>query len=379
MNGSMKGIPESDTVFKMAYGAVSRFVLLFFFAWVGLLAPGVVFGAGEWPSRPGNYINDYADVLSPSEERELNAFLGAYERSTTNQIVVVIPQDLWGYDAGDLAQRIGESWGIGQRGRDNGVLVLIHPSAMPAVPVGGADATTKYGTYRDAFFGRHHALASQLGVVSSGERVSDTIFAELLSEILDDYRGPTSKTSRPSGYYGQAFIATGYGVEGYLTDLACARICREIMGPLVVAHRYREGIELTAIAIMEALEGVYVVGDGSGGGGAKDGGSVAWGLGVWFVILFVLPCLVVAFVVSLVRYWRARRRDAFVPRGGAFLYILGQTISLWFSYMGWVLFFLMQASASSSRSSSDGSSGGFSGFSGGGGGSFGGGGGGARF
>ena len=53
--------------------------------------------------------------------------LVAFNDSTSTQIAIVTVSDLKGYDKADYAQRLAEKWGIGQKGLDNGMLILVKP------------------------------------------------------------------------------------------------------------------------------------------------------------------------------------------------------------------------------------------------------------
>ena len=70
-------------------------------------------------------VYDYADVLNPTEEKELENKLVRYSDSTTTQIVVISVEDLKGEDIGILTPKWGHEWGIGQEKEDNGILILL--------------------------------------------------------------------------------------------------------------------------------------------------------------------------------------------------------------------------------------------------------------
>jgi len=74
---------------------------------------------------PPRLVNDYAGVLSDSEAQSLENKLVAFNDSTSNQIAVVIVNDLQGYDRSDFAYRVAKDWGVGQGDFNNGVLVLV--------------------------------------------------------------------------------------------------------------------------------------------------------------------------------------------------------------------------------------------------------------
>lgn len=70
-------------------------------------------------------VYDYADVLNPTEEKELENKLVRYSDSTTTQIVVITIDDLKGESIGLLTPRWAQEWGIGQEKEDNGILILL--------------------------------------------------------------------------------------------------------------------------------------------------------------------------------------------------------------------------------------------------------------
>ncbi|MFZ5942367.1 MAG: TPM domain-containing protein [Bacteroidota bacterium] len=81
------------------------------------------------PDAPSAWVNDYAGAFSRSEGAQLNEKLAAFEQRSSTQIFVVTLSDSKGYEPGDLAQRIGEKWKVGQQGKDNGIVILIDVNA----------------------------------------------------------------------------------------------------------------------------------------------------------------------------------------------------------------------------------------------------------
>ena len=77
------------------------------------------------PEHSGRLVNDFGDFLKPVEEQALERKLRAYNDSTSTQVVVLTVADLGGLDAQEFALRVGRSWGVGQQGRDNGVILLV--------------------------------------------------------------------------------------------------------------------------------------------------------------------------------------------------------------------------------------------------------------
>jgi uncharacterized protein len=82
-------------------------------------------GGLSLPDRPMGRVHDAASVLSPSARAQLEERLRAYEARTSNQVVVATFPSLEGDDIADVGYRLGQKWGIGQQGRDNGVLFVV--------------------------------------------------------------------------------------------------------------------------------------------------------------------------------------------------------------------------------------------------------------
>ena len=89
--------------------------------------PGPAEPAAELPALTGRVV-DTAEILSPDEEAALTEASAALERRTTDQLVIVTLPSLQGMTIEAAALTLGNRWGVGQRGKDNGVLVLVAPN-----------------------------------------------------------------------------------------------------------------------------------------------------------------------------------------------------------------------------------------------------------
>ena len=141
------------------------------------------------PMMPYRLVNDFAVLFSAAETASLEQKLLAYNDSTSTQIYVVTVNDLGGYPASDYAFRLGEAWGIGQKSKNNGAVILIKP---------------KVGNSR-----------------------------------------------------GQAFIATGYGLEARINDAFAGRIVRNEMIPYFVDEDYFGGVNAAVDTMMARLSGEF--------------------------------------------------------------------------------------------------------------------------
>lgn len=82
-------------------------------------------------SEQDRLVWQYTEFLSASEEQRLNAKLVEFARGTSNRILVIVVDTLCGLPESDLAFDIGERWGIGKKGFDNGIVFLVKPNGTP--------------------------------------------------------------------------------------------------------------------------------------------------------------------------------------------------------------------------------------------------------
>ena len=80
----------------------------------------------HFPSLSGRVV-DEAQLLSSEQEAELGSILQQHEAKSTDQVVVVTVSSLQGVPIEQFALELGRHWGIGQKGKDNGVLLLVAP------------------------------------------------------------------------------------------------------------------------------------------------------------------------------------------------------------------------------------------------------------
>lgn len=108
------------------------FALLLLWAVVLLLAPAARAQAPNQalPNRPQPFafVTDQTGTLNPTETRNLERGLRSYADKTGTQVVVVLVKTLDGNDVADFAKALGNKWGVGQRERDNGLVIVVAPS-----------------------------------------------------------------------------------------------------------------------------------------------------------------------------------------------------------------------------------------------------------
>jgi uncharacterized protein len=230
------------------------------------------------PARPSppRLVNDYINLLSEGERNRLEQKLVAYNDSTSTQIAIVIEQSLGGNEIVDYTQRLSEQWGIGNKQKDNGILIYI---------------------------------------------------------AFDDRK---------------LRIATGYGVEGFLTDAMSKRIIDNVVGPAFREQNYYNGLDRATDIIFQLGSGEYVADKTEGGGD--------------FPFIFLIILFLIIFIIIANAKGGGGNDDGGYYRGGRYQGRGGG---------GWVIMPGGSSWTGSGGSWSGGGGGGFGGF---GGGSFGGGG-----
>ena len=122
-----------------------RHKLTFLFALLVMLLPFSTTLKAQLPhpSDPPRLVNDYTGTLSASQISTLEHKLVAYNDSTSTQILVMLVDDLQGYTIEEYATEIGHSWGVGQKGKGNGTVVLVKPKK--GSEKGQVNISTGYG------------------------------------------------------------------------------------------------------------------------------------------------------------------------------------------------------------------------------------------
>jgi uncharacterized protein len=96
-------------------------LILFF----GFILCVIVAMAQDFPERSNTLVTDYTNTLSPADKQQLETKLVTYNDSTSTQIAVVILKSTGNYDINDYGVQLLRKWGIGQKDKNNGVLVLV--------------------------------------------------------------------------------------------------------------------------------------------------------------------------------------------------------------------------------------------------------------
>lgn len=96
-------------------------IILFF----SLLLCTFIALAQDFPERSTTLVTDYTNTLSADDKQRLENKLVAFNDSTSTQIAVVILKSVGSYDINAYGVALLRKWGIGQKDKNNGILVLV--------------------------------------------------------------------------------------------------------------------------------------------------------------------------------------------------------------------------------------------------------------
>ena len=222
----------------------------------------LIFGTGlnaqlPSPSNPPRLVNDYTGTLSTSQINTLEHKLVAYNDSTSTQILVLLVDDLQGYSIEQYATEIGHSWGVGQKDKGNGVVILVKPKK--GSERGEVNISTGYGMeqYVTDATGKNIIEKEMIPAFKEGDYY--TGIDNAVNVIMD----------LCSGKFTQDEYNDGEGLPGWLTLLF-------IIAVIIVFIKFSSGSGQNysgggSRTIWIPMGGGY--GGGFGGGGGFSGGG----------------------------------------------------------------------------------------------------------
>ena len=178
--------------------------------------------------KPAGAVNDFADILTDMQERALTDLVQSVEDATTTEIAVASVTALDGMTVEEYANRLFAAWGIGQRGKDNGVLILVAPREREMrIEVGyGLEEILPDGLagqiVQETFIPRFRSGEYGLGIVEGTNRVAAILRRN--QPLTPDQRAAVDRMASASTsdlpiewvlvpFFG-LFVAIGFGMGG---------------------------------------------------------------------------------------------------------------------------------------------------------------------
>jgi uncharacterized protein len=181
------------------------------------------------------HVNDYANVLSAAQIKQLDEILFAYEDSTSSQIAVVLEPSANGLAAIDRAMFLARGWGVGQKNKNNGILLYI-------------------------------AINDRKFFTVTADQMQDKLGASRLGQIENDFLVPNLRNQD----YFTAIAQTTQAFE------------KALMGKFKgKATRKRKSGTRGWVSIVVAIVLLVIMSRGGGGGGYRRNGRYNTGLGAW--------------------------------------------------------------------------------------------------
>jgi uncharacterized protein len=98
---------------------------IFALVMLGALLVPAAWGLDTKTLKPTGYVNDFAHKLDPASAQALEVYCGNLERSTGVQMAIVLVDSIDDEPVEDVANRLYREWGIGKKGQNEGMLILL--------------------------------------------------------------------------------------------------------------------------------------------------------------------------------------------------------------------------------------------------------------
>jgi uncharacterized protein len=238
---------------------------------IGLIffAAGLVIGLLSWQNSlcicqevsypaPRGYVNDFAGIVSEDSSQAIEALCRRIESKTTAQVALAIVPTTKPLEIEEYAVNLFEKWGIGLKGKDNGILVLV------AVQDRAVRIETGYGMEGAVTDAEASAIINQiiLPEFKSGNYANGLMLAvlSLAKKISEEYNVDLELDNLSSGDYGKKQGHSAFGTLIYLLFF-------------IIVFGMRSGLLFFLIlGPTGRRRGGYWYGSGFGGSGGGFGG-----------------------------------------------------------------------------------------------------------
>ncbi|WP_343228352.1 TPM domain-containing protein [Sphingomonas yunnanensis] len=217
--------------------------------------------AQQFPPLSGRVV-DAAKLLDADQVRQLEQLSAAVEQASSRQLVVATVPSLQGYTIEDYGYRLGRAWGIGQKGANNGVILLVAPSERKVrVEVGyGLEpiVTDAYASIvvNQTILPRFRGGDMPGGIVAGAQQLAEQL--KLPPEAAERRAAQASARPAPAQDQGGDWMVAAFWIAVVLVFVLLPLLRRSAGG-----SRYRGGVAPVVI---------WGAGSGWGGGGSSGGG-----------------------------------------------------------------------------------------------------------
>ncbi len=202
----------------------------------------------DFPALTGRVVDD-ANILDATTRAALTQKLADFEAKTTTQLVVVTLKSLQGTSIEDFGVQLGRQWQIGQKGKNNGVMLIVVPSERRVrIEVGyGLEGTITDAVSRliieNAIVPRFRANDFPGGITRAVDDIiqalsGDAADFQARAEAADQARnspaaGPARSPEQESGWPIMLILIGGIGVIVFCVTVS-GLLCQIILPDIIV-------------------------------------------------------------------------------------------------------------------------------------------------
>lgn len=255
--------------------AVTTLLIRFALAALLLVLTAHVTHAQTFPPLTGRVV-DAAHILPTDVAAKIDQQLAALETQSQRQLVVATIPDLQGYDIEDYGYRLGRAWGLGDKKRNDGIMLIIAPKERKVrIEVGyGLEATVTDGL-SELIIQNVILPKFKAGDMPGGIEAGTAALIQQLTLPADQAR-QIAASAQPAPASSQSDqVGPGLAWLGFILLFLVIPMFRQLMSG---GRRYGSGLGPVMMwGAMSGMGGASGGGGGSGGGFSGGGGSFGGG------------------------------------------------------------------------------------------------------
>jgi uncharacterized protein len=238
----------------------------------------ILFGANgacaelKFPPLTGRVVDD-AHLLSPADKAAIEADLKALGQKSSDQFVVYTANSLQGYPIEDFGYQLGRAWGIGQKGTNNGVLLIVVPNERKVRIEVGRGLEPQLTDLMTSLIIRNRILPEfrrgqyAAGIKAGVKDIADVMLGD--AEAVKQRAAARPPAARKGPRWGAEYIPLAF-ILGIFVFVLWAQSLP--MRQSRTGGRYRRSDDYSGPIFFPGSWGGGGGGRGSGGSGGDDGG-----------------------------------------------------------------------------------------------------------
>ena len=173
--------------------------------------------------KPEGYVSDFAQVLDQGTRAQLEGYCARLEQATGAQMALVTLQSLYGEPVEDVANALFRKWGVGQKGANEGILLLlaigdrrsrleVGYGLEPVIPDGAAGAVLR--SMAPALRESRYGEAVTEAVYALGSRIAESKGTSIDAALPRRARRSAPRVNWPVLLFGGMFLLWALGAAG---------------------------------------------------------------------------------------------------------------------------------------------------------------------